>query len=141
MIAFRGVAAQLLLEPTRSTEAAEQALRSLPTGGRTPLAHALALCEEMLLRERHGAPVLLVLLSDGRANVPIPETQDDPWRQALNAAARIADASMPALVLDAETGFVRLGRARQLAQALRAECLSLEDLAGEDLVLKIRQLI
>jgi magnesium chelatase subunit D len=48
VIAFRGVEASVLLEPTRSTELAEQALEKLPTGGRTPLPHALQLAEKML---------------------------------------------------------------------------------------------
>src|SRR5205823_10186408 len=36
VIAFRGVAAELLLPPTRGVDVAEQAVRQLPTGGRTP---------------------------------------------------------------------------------------------------------
>src|SRR5439155_21032971 len=35
VITFRGVAAELLLSPTRSVDMAEQAMRQLPTGGRT----------------------------------------------------------------------------------------------------------
>ena len=43
VIAFRGTEAKLLLSPTRSVETAERNFGSLPTGGRTPLAHALQL--------------------------------------------------------------------------------------------------
>jgi magnesium chelatase subunit D len=142
VIAFRGVAAELLLPPTRSVELAEQALRQLPTGGRTPLAHALASAHELLdkARQAHAdVPVLLVLLSDGKANVPLRNSAGDPWQQSLQAAARLADAGTPALVLDPEVGFVRLGRAQQIAQAMAAECLELEKLSSQDLVLKIRQ--
>ncbi|HEX5269603.1 MAG TPA: magnesium chelatase subunit D family protein, partial [Gemmataceae bacterium] len=73
VIAFRGPQAEVLLEPTGSVGLAEQALRALPTGGRTPLAHALVSAGEVLghsRRSRPDVPALLVLLSDGKANVP-----------------------------------------------------------------------
>jgi magnesium chelatase subunit D len=142
VIAFRGVAAEVLLPPTRSVELAEEALRQLPTGGRTPLAHALMMGHELLAKAQRShpdLPVLLVLLSDGKANVPLADVPGDAWDQALQAATRIADAGTPALVLDPEVGFVRLGRAQQIAQAMAAEYLGLEDLSSQDLVLKIRQ--
>src|SRR5262249_31102114 len=112
--------------------------RELPTGGRTPLAHALTLAHDVL-RKAHEQTVLLVLLSDGRANVPLPDSHGEPWTQSLHAAALLREANIPALVLDAETGFVRLGRAAQLAEALGGECLALEQLSAQELVLKIRQ--
>jgi len=144
VVAFRGIAAEVLLKPTRSVDLAEQALRELPTGGRTPLAHGLCLAQELLTNARQGhsgLPVLLVVLSDGKANVPMPEIKGDPWGQSLEAAARLRDAGIASLVLDSEAGFVRLGRAKQLAQALNAEYLPLDQLSARDLVLKIRQMI
>ena len=81
----------------------------------------------------------MVLLSDGKANVCLPDTQGDPWQQALEAAAELAAEAVPALVLDTEAGFVRAGRAHSLAGALAAECLALEDLSADTLVLKLRQ--
>ncbi|VEB41771.1 Magnesium-chelatase 38 kDa subunit [Chromobacterium violaceum] len=48
LIAFRGQKAELLLPPCNRVEQAEAALRELPTGGRTPLAHALALAADTL---------------------------------------------------------------------------------------------
>jgi magnesium chelatase subunit D len=141
VIGFRGTAAEVLLAPTASVELAEQALRVLPTGGRTPLAHALVLAGEVATRARRAnreLPILLVLLSDGRANVPLPETTADPWQQALRAAQELASAGLPALVLDTDAGFVRLGRVQELARALSAECLPLEDLSAENLILKVR---
>ncbi len=142
VIAFRGPQAELLLAPTGSVELAERALRVLPTGGRTPLAHALVLAGETFRRARSArpeVPALLVLLSDGKANVSLPDTAGDPWQQALLAAREVAAAGLPALVLDTDAGFVRLGRGAELAQALGAECLPLEGLSEETLVLKLRQ--
>jgi len=142
VIAFRGPNAEVLLPPTRGIDRAEEALRVLPTGGRTPLAHALVLARETIRQAQRSAPdrlVLLVLLSDGKANVGLPESPGDPWQQALHAAADIRADGIPALVLDSDAGYVRLGRARQLAEALSAEYLPLEELSAETLILKVRQ--
>jgi len=138
VIAFRGEDATLLLAPTRSVERAEQGLRALPTGGRTPLPHALQLALETL--EQAGdnmAQPLLVLLTDGRANVALVDG-GDPWRESLALAELLAGHGVPSLVLDTEAGFLRLGRAAQLAQVLGAECLTLEALSAQSLALTIR---
>ena len=137
VISFRGQAAQVLLAPTRSVERAEQGLGELPTGGRTPLPHALQLALETLERAAGNAPPLLVLLTDGKANVALSEG-GDPWRESLALADMLAERGVPALVLDTESGYLRLGRAAQLAQALGAECLTLEQLSADSLALTIR---
>ena len=138
VISFRGEAAALLLAPTRSVDRAEQGLRELPTGGRTPLPHALQLALQTLEQAgANSAPPLLVLLSDGKANVALGDG-GDPWRETLALAELLAGRGVPALVLDTEAGYLRLGRASQLAQALGAECLTLEQLSAESLALTIR---
>jgi magnesium chelatase subunit D len=142
VVAFRGPQSELLLPPTCSVELAEQALRVLPTGGRTPLAHALVTAAEVFRRTRQSRPDLpglLIVLSDGKANVPLPETAGNPWEQALLAAQELATAKVPALVIDTEIGFVRVGRGAELAKALEAECMPLEGLSAESLTLKVRQ--
>ncbi|WP_050478084.1 putative cobaltochelatase [Herbaspirillum rhizosphaerae] len=137
VIGFRGDKASLLLAPTRSVDLAEQGLRELPTGGRTPLPHALQLALQTLEQSNGIAPPLLVLLSDGKGNVAL-ENGGDPWRETLALAEQLAARGTPALVLDTETGYVRLGRAAQLAQALGAECMTLEELTADNLALTIR---
>jgi len=137
VICFRGERAELVLPPTRQVELAELALRELPTGGRTPLAHALHLAASTLA-QRDGATPLLVVLSDGRANIALNEGAD-PWQESLDAAQGLAARGTPALVLDTEQDFVRLGRAHELAQALRADYLPLDQLSGDQLRLTIRE--
>jgi len=142
VIAFRGEQAQLLLAPTRSADLAEQGLRELPTGGRTPLPHALQLAAQVLQQaaqqSAQEAPPLLVILSDGKANVSLPGSSGDPWTETLQAAQTLAAQGIPALVLDTEAGYLRLGRAAQLAEALGAPCLTLEQLTGDALALTVR---
>lgn len=138
VIAFRGPKAHVQLAPTRSVDRAEQGLRELPSGGRTPLPHALSLALDMLAaRSNDSIPPLLVLLTDGKANIAIDDGAD-PWRESLAFAGLLAERSVAALVIDTETGYLKLGRATQLAQALGAECLTIDQLSAENLMLTIR---
>jgi magnesium chelatase subunit D len=133
MMIFRGQGTELVLPFTRDVSQAEAALRDVPTGGRTPLATAL-LDAARLLATR--APSLLVLLTDGRANIALQD--GDPWQDALNACATVRDACAGALVIDCETGPVSLGRAQQLAQRLDAECVRLGAVEAGELVLQVQ---
>ncbi len=138
VIAFRGAAAEVLLAPTRSVEIAERELRELPTGGRTPLAHALKAAHEVLARAaRSGPEPLMIVLSDGRANVAL-EPGADPWRESLEWAHVLGRGGVTALVLDTEAGQVRLGRAGELARALGAQCLALDGFDSQSLSITIR---
>ncbi|HMA37662.1 MAG TPA: VWA domain-containing protein, partial [Chloroflexia bacterium] len=73
LIGVRGPEAQLLVPPTRSVARARRLLESLPAGGGTPLASALALSLAIAARAALTGhrQTLLVLLTDGRANVPL----------------------------------------------------------------------
>lgn len=72
MITMRGSKAELILPPTRSLVRAKRDLASLPGGGGTPLATGFKLANEMaLVLRRKGATPIIVILSDGKANVNI----------------------------------------------------------------------
>jgi magnesium chelatase subunit D len=116
IIVFRGISAQVLLEPSRSLHEASTALEYLPTGGRTPLAGALNLAKTYLT-----PATVLILLTDGRANVPL--RTGDPWQEALDVAGQI---KTRALVIDTENSTERLGRPLKLAEALAAGYVRLE---------------
>lgn len=140
VIAFRGQDAQLLLAPTRSVDLAEQSLRELPTGGRTPLPDALVMVMGVLDDAKAAGntkPPLLVLMTDGKANVSLVDV-GDPWQEALELAEMLAERRVPTLVIDTETGYTRLGRAARLADRLGAECLTLEELSADNLALTVR---
>ena len=132
VISFRGVQAEILLEPTRSIDLAESALENLPTGGRTPLAHGMQLAETILNQYKNDRNIqpLLIILSDGKANVPL-SGGGDPWQQTLELSSQIAQMNILTLVLDTENAYLRFGRAAELAMALDAECLSLDELTSE----------
>jgi magnesium chelatase subunit D len=128
LVSFRGEGAQILLPPTSGVELATSRLGELPTGGRTPLAAGLERAAELLererLREKERRP-LLILLTDGRATAgPDPR----------GAAARLRRLGVASVVVDTEEGYVRLGMAGTLAEAMGARCLRLEGLRADSLV-------
>jgi magnesium chelatase subunit D len=122
LIVFRGVSAQVVLEPTRTMADATTALEYLPTGGRTPLAHALDLARSYITPS-----TLLILLTDGRANVAL--RMGDPWQEAMEIANGLRCA---ALVIDTENTGQPLRRSLKLAEALRAKYVALENLDDRD---------
>ncbi|MBI4498179.1 MAG: magnesium chelatase subunit D family protein [Chloroflexi bacterium] len=140
LIAFRGEAASLVVPPTNSVELAERRLRILPTGGRTPLAHGLALALETIERCRATGwewRPWLVLISDGRPNVPLYGT--DPLVDAFRVAEHVRTRGIQTLAIDTEIGPIRLGRLRQLAEQLGASCLRLEELAAGHVEMAVRR--
>ncbi len=126
VIGFRGAGADLLLPPTRSLVRAKKSLAGLPGGGGTPLAAAIesaaALADAV---RRQGATPLVVLLTDGRANVARDGTPGRAQAQAdaLAAARRLRAAGVGTLLLD--TSPQPQQAAQQLALALGARYLPL----------------
>lgn len=70
VIAFRGRDAEVLLPATRSLVRAKRSLAGLPGGGGTPLANGIDAAREMAEGlSRRGDTVVVVMLTDGKANV------------------------------------------------------------------------
>ena len=136
MVTFRGSGAQVALPPTFSVEAAAARLAAVPTGGRTPLAAGLLRAGELLRTERIRDPrrrALLVLVTDGRAT-----GGTDPVAGAHRAAGLLAAAGVHSVVVDCESGPVRLGLAAALGQSLGGAVLRLEHLAAGTLADSVR---
>ena len=152
LIAFRGTGAQVLLPPTSSVEVAHTLLSEMPTGGRTPLSRGLLLAMEVIEAERQkdrNVLPLLVVLSDGRANVSMgsdesPAGSSQPPRaatavaEARAVAAAIKEQQISSVVIDTETDFLRLGLAEPVAEAMGAPCIKLEQLHSDVLADTVR---
>jgi magnesium chelatase subunit D len=136
LIAFRGAGAHVLLPATSSVEAAVARLRQLPAGGRTPIAEGLLAAREHLrvqrLRDPRRRP-LLIVVTDGRAT-----SGPAPLPHARRAAQLLAADGVDAVVVDCETGPVRLGLAADLAVHLGAEHLPLGEVTVEGLTGAVR---
>ncbi len=128
LVAFRGEWAEILLPPTRSIALARERLRRLPIGGATPLADGLWSAWRLIRRERArfpGARPLLVVISDGEANVPL-EPGRKVIEEVLDIAARMSSEGIPALVIDSCPPDGRHQEMARLARAFGGEVRHLE---------------
>jgi magnesium chelatase subunit D len=103
LIAFRNRAAEILLPPTGALARARRSLAALPGGGATPLALGIDAARDMALTERRrGARPLIVVLTDGGANVGRDGKpgRDGAGRDARAAAQSCATAGLATLLID-----------------------------------------
>ena len=130
LVAFRGrpgaAGAELLLPPTRSLVRAKRSLEALPGGGGTPLASGLDAARTLAedVARRGGTPVVVVL-SDGRANLA---RDGSPGRAAAHADALASARAWLALdlqVLWLDTAPQPQDTAREVALAMGARYLPL----------------
>ncbi len=134
VIGFRGAQAQLLLPMTRSLVRARRALTGLPGGGGTPLASALRLAHEQAAQlQRQGVTPILVVLSDGRANVTLQgvggraqaQAEAQHWARAWHGAGHAG--------LWIDTAPQPEALAQQLARTLGARYLPMPQLQSRRL--------
>jgi magnesium chelatase subunit D len=103
LVAFRGDGAEVLLPPTRSLVQTKRRLAGLPGGGGTPLAAGLKATSELARQALgHGLSPSVALLTDGRANVPLPgRAGRTAAREDAEAMARVLRAmALPTVVVD-----------------------------------------
>ncbi len=143
LLAFRGERADVLMPPSQSVELAKRALDVLPTGGGTPLAAALLSAYQIAeqARSRGIHQTTLVLITDGRPNVPLRFNPDQSKQERLaqareevqRLATRLQAAGIGAVVIDTQRSFVSRGEAQQLAVWLGGRYVYLPQGRGEEI--------
>ncbi|MBT0159906.1 putative cobaltochelatase [Candidatus Bathyarchaeota archaeon A05DMB-2] len=139
MVVFRKNTAELVLPPTNSVELAQKYLTKLPTGGRTPMAHGLKLGLDTIRHYMSGdkeAIPLLVLVSDGKANVPL--NGGDPVEEAKTVAREISAAGIQSIAIDTERDFLTFGLVKQLCTEMAGKYLRLEELSAAPIASAVR---
>jgi len=129
LVTFRGDRAELALPPTSSVDVAAARLEDLPAGGRTPLAEGLLEAAKVIDLERIRDPrrrTLLVVVTDGRAT-----SGADAVARSRTVAAALASTGVAAVVVDCESGPMRMGLARTLAADLAAEHVPVGEVSAE----------
>ncbi len=122
MVAFRGSTADVLLPLSRSADLAFKQLHDLPTGGKTPLSAGLSTGLNLLLAElkkNEETIPIMILISDGRANVPLGDAKVK--EELLGIAEDARSAGIHVVVLDTESAgrsFVKmqLGYCKDIAE-------------------------
>ena len=134
LIAFRGEQAELLMPPTQSVELARRALDLLPTGGGTPLASALLLADDLAgqAKQRGIMQTVLVLLTDGRANVGV-RAEEDVQGELQKIGRYVAESSLQVMVVDTQRDYLSRGEARQLAEWVGGDYAYLPNGDGEQI--------
>jgi len=141
LIVFRGAEARVALPFTHSVEMAQRYLAHLPTGGKTPLPHALYLAHELLKKEKVRHPrdaFLLVLITDGRANISLGQGRK-PMAEVKELAAQLGALGINALVLDTErfAPCLDLGCLPELSRTLGGLYHSVQSLRAPEVVARI----
>ena len=144
LINFQGEKADVLLPPTRSIAQAKKRLEIMPCGGGSPLADALQMAMLTGINAQKTGDigkVVVVCISDGRANVPLcvskgeefnPESDENskdgkPSRQYLKDEVLACAKQMGALpafnllCIDTENKFISTGIAKDIANAAQGK--------------------
>jgi len=142
IIAFRNDHAEILLNITRSVDLAEKRLAGLPTGGRTPLAAGLYKAYELLKADKAknpGSLQYLVLVSDGKANVPL--VGGNAFEDALTLGEKIRNEGIRSMVLDTENSYIQFGLAKELSKKMDSRYVKMQDISKPRLEEEVRSLV
>lgn len=134
LVAFRKTSSETLLAPTRALAKARRALSGLPGGGATPLATGLDAAHDLALKARRaGQSSLVVVLTDGRANIDRSGAADRKRAHvdAMSAAQRLAEAGCAALLID--TSPAPSPKAAEIAGKMNARYLPLPNAGARDI--------
>ena len=134
LIVFRKDSAEILLPFTRSVERAERLLATLPTGGKTPLAQGLrvgyTMCDRLL--RRHSAErIQMICITDGRATSGASE---DPVGEAKQWARILGTLPVDYIVIDTETGFIKLGLAKELCKLMNGSYYAMDSITSDSIL-------
>ena len=131
-VAVAGDDAEVLLPPTDSVTLAARHLKELPAGNRTPLPAGLDAASRLVDREDAEASIVVVV-TDGRANVASGAESESPTRATRAAARRLATTNSSVVVVDAGddgTGVTDIVESETGARRIPLDALSAERIVG-----------
>jgi len=141
LVTFGGETAQIVLRPTNSMTLARDRLQRLPTGGATPFSDGLMKAWQLVKSERiknSDIHPLLVVISDGEANVPL-HAGENVMNELLLICGKIQKNNIFSVVIDTQ----RLARSRTgmrcIAASLGGNYYHIDDLKAYKLIDVIRR--
>lgn len=141
LVAFHGDQAEVLVPPTKSMALTKNRLEGMPCGGGSPLCHGLVLAMRTGLNaikvKQDVGRVIIVLLSDGRANVPLCVSEGEAFDPSVDPLSKEGEPSRAylkeeslavskmlgalddfnLLCIDTEDRFVGTGMSREITKA------------------------
>ena len=134
LIVFRKDSAEVLLPFTRSVERAERLLATLPTGGKTPLAQGLRVAYTMcdrLLRRYSAERIQMICITDGRAT---SGDSENPVAEAKQWTRILGTLPVDCIVIDTETGFIKLGLAKELCKLMNGSYYAMDSITSDGIL-------
>ncbi len=134
LIVFRKDSTEVLLPFTRSVERAERLLATLPTGGKTPLAQGLRVAYTMcdrLLRRYSAERIQMICITDGRAT---SGDSENPVAEAKQWARILGTLPVDCIVIDTETGFIKLGLAKELCKLMNGSYYAMDSITSDGIL-------
>ncbi|NMC07655.1 MAG: VWA domain-containing protein, partial [Candidatus Lokiarchaeota archaeon] len=132
LVVFRQESAEVVLPPTRSVDLAFKMLKEIPTGGTTPLAAGMLKAVDVAIEERHketGYIPLIIIITDARANVYLNDAIED----AKNVGRHMAELGLEAIIIDTEPPGIKIGIAKEIAEAANAAYYPLDKLGKDEI--------
>jgi len=139
-IAFRGESSEILLPPTSNVDLAEKALAKLPTGGKTPLPHALLTALNLAKSERKTLNTIkpvIALITDGKANVSLG---GDIRGEIVDISRKIREGNIPLAVIDVSDPFTP-NYISDIVETANAKHIRIETLTSTELQKALTELL
>ena len=128
LIIFKDKKAEVVVPPTSSPQYALKRLVDMTTGGKTPLSAGLLKGFETLKYEKRKNRIpILVLITDGRANVSIG---GDVKKEILKISEKIAKEGILTVVFDADD-YISLGFTKEICEITKGLYYRLKDMDTE----------
>ena len=135
IVGTEGVDAKVFLRPTRNVFHISKVLDSISAKGKTPLIHAMNAALKMaegFAKKKHHLTSLMVIISDGRVNVPFRNSisKDLDW-----LADRIRKLGLLSFVVDSNTRFAGSALLRKIANTFHGRYVLMADVHHQEKIM------
>jgi magnesium chelatase subunit D len=141
-IAFRGESSEVVLPPTNNIDQAEKALAKLPTGGKTPLPHALLTALNLVKSEKEtcskNIKPIIVLITDGKANVSLSGKIRE---EIIDISRKIRENNIHLAVIDVSEDPYTPNYINDIIEAANAKHIKIEILTSTEIQKTITQVL
>ncbi|MFN2532293.1 MAG: magnesium chelatase ATPase subunit I [Pyrinomonadaceae bacterium] len=132
IVSFRERSATVEMSPSRSMLSARRVLESLSMGGSTPIAAGLVSVLDLMRRfKARSHKVVLLIFTDGHANVPLKPDRGDCSEQVMDEqlvqlGMKLRKQNADIAVIDSQPAFLGDDGAKRLARILEAQYIKVQ---------------